>query len=131
MVDTAPLLERDFGRLAGIGWFGKNTMLISRDIGSWFFLGAILTDIEMVYDQPVEQNFCGTCTRCLDACPTNAFELPGVLDARRCMSYLTIEHRKETIPRESSRGDQVLGYSGAISAGSLPVESLFAARNTR
>ena len=93
VVDTAPLLEREFARSAGLGWAAKNTMLINKQIGSYFFLAAVLIDQPLQYDDAFETFHCGTCTACIDACPTNAFVQPHVLDANKCISYLTIEHR--------------------------------------
>ena len=95
-VDSAPVLEKAFARNAGLGWIGKHTNLIARDAGSWFFIGEILTDLPLPVDEPATAH-CGTCSACIPACPTDAIIAPNQLDARRCISYLTIEH-KSAIP---------------------------------
>ena len=113
-VDTAPLMEKPLAEAAGIGWQGKHTVLVSRDFGSWLFLGAILTDAELPADRAHPES-CGSCTRCLDICPTKAFPAPFQLDARRCLAYLNIEHQGP-IPAEFrvAMGNRIYGCDDCL-----------------
>jgi epoxyqueuosine reductase len=109
-VDTGPILEREWAQRAGIGWVGKNTLLMSRRLGSYFLLGEILLDCALEYDRPHVENFCGSCTRCLDACPTQAFEAPFVLNAGKCISYHTIENGgRAPVELKENFGDWIFG----------------------
>ena len=115
-VDTAPVMEKPLGQRAGIGWQGRHTNLVSPDLGSWFFLGEIYTTLELAPDTPTSDQ-CGTCRACMDACPTGAITAPYQIDARRCISYLTIEH-KENIDDElaATMGNHIYGCDDCLDA---------------
>lgn len=108
-VDTGPILERDFASASGLGWNGKSTVQIHPKLGTWFFLAEVITTLEVEVDEPIKDR-CGSCTRCMTACPTNAITAPNIMDARKCISYLTIEH-KGAIPEQYRRaiGNRIYG----------------------
>lgn len=101
-VDSAPVSDKLWAVQAGLGWLGKNACLINREIGSFVFICELIVNIELDYDEPYRSNFCGSCTKCIDACPTQAIVQPGVIDSRKCISYLTIENKTDTIPQKYS-----------------------------
>lgn len=99
-VDSAPVLERSWAQRSGLGWIGKNANLLTKGAGSFFFIATLITDLELDYDAPFATNHCGTCTKCIDACPTDAITAPGAVDGSKCISYFTIELKEAIIPSE-------------------------------
>ena len=133
-VDTAPLMEKPLAAQAGLGWQGKHTNLVSRQLGSWFFIGSILTTAELTIDE-AEQDHCGSCRACLDICPTKAFDGPRRIDARRCISYLTIEHKGEIAEEfRAAIGNRIYGCDDCLAVcpwnkfAEMSHEAKFAAR---
>ena len=108
-VDSAPVMERQWAQLAGLGWLGKNSLLLNKKMGSFFFIAELIIDLELAYDTPATDH-CGTCTRCIDACPTKAIVQPGVVDGSKCISYFTIELKPEhPIPPDLNFDNWVFG----------------------
>ncbi len=113
-VDTAPVMEKPLAASAGLGWQGKHTNLVSREFGSWLFIGSIFTTATIAPDEP-EADHCGGCSRCLDICPTHAFTAPYQIDARRCISYLTIEHKGHIAPQfREAMGNRIFGCDDCL-----------------
>ena len=121
-VDSAPVMERVWAEKSGIGWVGKNSLLLTKGVGSYFFLAEIFVDIELEYDHSVK-NYCGTCTKCMDACPTQAIVAPYVVDSTKCISYLTIEYKGNQLPSHYTENSQNWIYGCDICQDVCPINA--------